>query len=107
MISWTLAFFLCLAATAATIFVCALTLPTPKRSPKSSNAGDAWRIEYDLELAELKSTVAGLSSTLRKLHGRESARAKREPESLATDNPTYKNELRQRFGILPRARDAD
>jgi hypothetical protein len=81
----------------------------PKRSARSSSAGDAWRTEYDLELAELKSTVTGLSSTLRKLHGRESQRLRKDSnDSSQSSNPLAdKNELRQKYGILPRARDAD
>lgn len=97
-ISWIQASFLCLAAIAVTVFACALTFRTQRRSPKSSSAGDAWRVEYDLELSELKSTVAGLSSTLRKLHGRESQRLKNSQTSELTD----KNSFRQRYGIIPK-----
>jgi hypothetical protein len=79
----------------------------PKRSRRSSSAEDAWRIEYDSELADLKSSVAGLSSTLRKLHGRESQRLRRDlPESESPSSD--KNELRRKYGILPgRAAERD
>jgi len=92
------AFFLSVAVIAATVCACALTFRTQKRSPRSSNAGDAWRAEYDLELAELKSTVSGLSSTLRKLHGRESQRLRTSPDSVPGD----KNAYRQKYGIVPK-----
>lgn len=104
--SWIWPFTLSVAAIAVTLSLFVLLRRTRPRSQKSSSAADAWRTEYDLELAELKDTVRGLSSTLRKLHGRESQRLRRDsPESpsLAVD----KNALREKYGIVPRARGVD
>jgi hypothetical protein len=79
-------------------------------SRRPSSADDVWRSEIDQELADLKSLVRGLSSTLRRLEGRESARQRRsQPSSSpAPSDPdqavALKQRLREEYGLVPRRR---
>lgn len=103
--AWTLAAFLLLAAVAGWSWRWRSTRTTRARSPRTSFAGDVWQTEVDAALADLASQISGLSSTLRKLHGRESQRQRRDPGEASTLG-NEKDELRRRYGILPKARDA-
>jgi len=79
------------------------TPATRKHSERSPIADPAWRGEVDAQLADIESRLAGLSSTLRKLHGRESQRTRRDSPALPASD---KDELRRQYGILPVKRDA-
>lgn len=80
--TWTFLLMLCCVGIALGYCASRLIKRTPRRSGQSSSADPVWRGEVDQELADLDSRVTGLSSTLRKLHGRESTRqARSSPEA--------------------------
>lgn len=102
---WILPVSLLLAAAAVTFFAWRSTRSTRTSSRHQSSAASAWQSEIDQEIADLKSTVDGLSSTLRKLRGRESMRARREEPSSdqQADHPereTERQRLRRLAGIV-------
>jgi len=80
-----------------------------RKQSDSSSALDVWRTEIDREIADIRSQVNGLSSTLRRLNGRESMRSNRsQPRELSDLQPgELKNALRMRHGIVPRQADTD
>lgn len=96
---------LSLAALAGMFSAWASTRTTRKSSPRSSSADDAWRSEIDQEVADLKSAVRGLSSTLRRIDGRESARLRRSQspseDETGTPGDALKRRLRQKYGLAP------
>jgi len=82
------------------------TNSTHSTSRPSHSADPAWRGEVDEQLADIESRLAGLSSTLRKLHGRESQRTRR--DSAASSPSMDKDALRRQYGLVPGVkRDAD
>lgn len=87
----------------AAFFYWRSTKQTRARSERPSIADPAWRGEVDAQLADIESRLAGLSSTLRKLHGRESQRTRRDSSA---STPQDKDELRRQYGIVPPVRNA-
>lgn len=81
------------------------TTPTRARSATRSGAVTVWQSEVDAQLADIESRVAGLSSTLRKLHGRESQRSRRDSPEPSPE--TDKLALRRKYGIVPGPTRAD
>lgn len=109
MITWTSALFLFLAITAGSFLPSLWTILTrrhsaPLRPSVSSSALDVWRTEVDRDIADLRSRVDGLSSTLRRLNGRESMRSNRSQPRDLSDLPAHelKNALRLRHGLVPK-----
>lgn len=107
--SWIFPLCLLLAITAGSFLPSLWTILTRKRSapPKpsvSSSALDVWRTEVDRDIADLRSRVDGLSSTLRRLNGRESMRSNRSQPRDLSDLPAHelKNALRLRHGLVPK-----
>lgn len=90
----------CAVAGVATLWLWRSLRKTRSSSPKSSSAGYVTQHDFDLELAEVRSDLASLSSTLRKLHGRASVALRRDQQQQTIpDATTLKQQLRQKFGI--------
>lgn len=100
---WIFPLLLSCAVVVSAFFALRSTRQTPTRYRPSASADPAWCAEVDAQLADIESRLVGLSSTLRKLHGRESARSARAapPTVPASD----KDELRRQYGVTPARRD--
>ena len=102
---WILTFALCAAMCAATLCVLSWIKATQKPSRGSSSADNVWRTEVDTQIAELQSRVELFSAALKRIEGRQSARARKETETPAA---TDKDAWRRRVGIVPPVKqDAD
>lgn len=107
MIQWILLALASLAAGVAIALLLFSAKRTPIRSRLTSSAEAVSLADLQLDLVDLRSTVTGLSSTLRKLHGRESQRLRKDSGTSSHDLLSDKNALRQRYGVVPRTADLD